>query len=127
MDRRIAEDACKYFEEVAKKVLQSNEQSPGAVEMMKNAISGAFKADMLAKGDSGYSQRTYYSRDGDNSYRSNSYDGGNSYGHYTRGYYSRDDGYSGHGMREHLDKMMQEAKDERQRDTIRRFMSELEQ
>lgn len=124
MDRRTMEGLEKIFCSTLDDIVESQRRSPADIEMAKNALSGLVKLDMYS-GGGGYSQRGY-SRDDGMSYRGNSYDGGNSYGHYTRGYYSRDGGYSNSGMMEHLDKMMEEAKDDRQREMIREFKSKLD-
>lgn len=60
--------------------------------------------------------------------RGGSYDGGDSYAnrgqHYVRGHYSRDDGRE--YMMEQLESMMREAGSEKEREALRRCMTQLE-
>ena len=68
----------------------------------------------------------------DGGYSGDSYSRGSSYRrrHYVRGHYSRDGGYSRHdaveAMMEQARDMMESATNGREREAIRRFMTELE-
>ena len=108
----------------------------GDVEIIKNMLSGiekTYKIEMFEE-DGSYSQAA--DMDSPSSYaRGSSY--ANRGKHYVRGHYSRDGGYSRDGrggysrhdskeaMMEQAQEMMDNATTERERDAIRRFMSEL--
>lgn len=67
--------------------------------------------------EGGYSRNSY-----DDDYGRRSYDMGRSGRRDSRGRYSRDDGT----MREHLQAMLREAKDNREREQIQRFMEDMD-
>lgn len=116
---------CKEMEEIADK---GNLSSGDLDDVYK--LSGAAKrlACLIEIEDSGSSGRGSY--DG-GSYRGRSYDRGGSYDgsydggssgrHYVRGHYSRDNGK----MREHLQRMLNDAQDNEEREKIQRFMDEM--
>lgn len=130
----LKEKLCKELEEYA----QKSNMNAGDLEMvhkLTDTIKNVDKIVMLEE-DGGYSEA------GD--YEGASYGRGSSYAnrgkHYVRGHYSRDGrggysrdgrmgGYSRHdskeAMMEQAQEMMDNATTERERDAIRRFMSEL--
>ena len=123
----LKEKLCRELDEIARKP----EMSAGDLETvhkLTDTIKNIDKIDMLEDGD--------YSQAGDWEGRS-SYNRGSSYAnrgkHYVRGHYSRDGGrvYSRSEakdeMMSHLDAMMNTANTDRERDIIRRCMSQLEQ
>lgn len=95
------------------------------VHMITDTIKNIDKICLLEDGDNEYSQR--YMRG--NIRYDGSYDDGNSYAnrgkHYVKGHYSRDDGRK--EMVEHLEKMMYEADDDRQRDIIEQCVRKLKE
>ena len=123
------------LEEIARKP----EMGAGDLEIihkLTDTIKNLDKIEMLE--DDGYSQAGY--RDGGSSYnRGSSY--ANRGKHYVRGHYSRDGysmegrgnrgGYSRHdakeAMMEQMEMLMDQAGSEREREAIRRCMSQLEQ
>lgn len=132
----MKEKLCDELEEIARKP----EMSAGdleAIHKLTDTIKNIDKIEMLEDGD-GYSmdgdwesRRSYTGRDG--------YDGGTSNAnrgmHYVRGHYSRDrrdsmGRYSRDGakdkMMHHLEEMMNSAGTEKERDMVRRFMSQVE-
>lgn len=131
---KLKDKLCEELEEIARK----SELSAGDLEMvhkLTDTIKNIDKIDMLE--DDGYSQAGDWEARGN--YSRNSYNRGSSYAnrgkHYVRGHYSRDgrnysDGYSRHDAKErmldHLDDMMQEASSEKEREAIRRCMTQLE-
>lgn len=130
---KLKDKLCEELEEIARK----SELSAGDLEMvhkLTDTIKNIDKIDMLE--DDGYSQAGDWEARGN--YSRNSYNRGSSYAnrgkHYVRGHYSRDgrntDGYSRADakdrMLEHLDEMMQEASSEKEREAIRRCMTQLE-
>lgn len=119
----------------------------GVLHTLTDTIKNIYKIEMFeevgegeysrADGE-GYSARRY-SRDGGESYRGHSYDGeggGSSYArrgeHHVRGHYSRDEGgrYSraeGQGsMMDRMHEMLESAENDKQREAIRRCISQLE-
>ena len=131
----LKEKLCDELEEIARKP----EMGAGDLEIihkLTDTIKNIDKIDMLE--DDGYSQAGY--RD-----RGSSYNRGSSYAnrgkHYVRGHYSRDGysmegrgnrgGYSRHdakeAMMEQMEMLMEQAGSEREREAIRRCMSQLEQ
>ena len=126
---------CKELDEIARKP----EMGAGDLEIihkLTDTIKNIDKIDMLE--DDGYSQAGY--RDGGSSYnRSSSY--ANRGKHYVRGHYSRDGysmegrgnrgGYSRHdakeAMMEQMEMLMEQAGSEREREAIRRCISQLDQ
>lgn len=125
---KIKQDLCGVVETFAKKGLNQ----PQDVEVVKNAISGIQKIKILEEmerfGSGGFSNRL----EGGGSYRygGRSYDedsyrhgGGRSYdeGGYSR---ERDGGYSGHDLREHLQRMMDRANPE-EKEMIKRWMQQV--
>ena len=127
----LKEKLCKELEEYA----QKSNMNAGDLEMvhkLTDTIKNVDKIMMLEEG--GYSQAA--DMDSPSSYaRGSSY--ANRGKHYVRGHYSRDGGYSRDGrggysrhdskesMMEQAQEMMDNATTERERDAIRRFMSEL--
>lgn len=132
----LKEKLCDELEEIARK----GELGAGDLEIihkLTDTIKNLDKIEMLE--DGGYSQEGY-SREGSNSYaRGSSY--ANRGKHYVRGHYSRDGysmegrgnrgGYSRHdakeAMMEQMEMLMEQAGSEREREAIRRCMSQLEQ
>ena len=93
---------------VLKTFAQNGINNASDVATVKHALSGISKIRILEEMDKyneGYSHKGYHSYDGDGSYRN--------YGGYHR--YSHDDG---HSMKERLEKMMGEAKTDRERMAI---------
>lgn len=131
----LKEKLCDELEEIARKP----EMSAGdleAIHKLTDTIKNIDKIEMLEDGDG-------YSMDGDwearGSYRGVDYDDGSSNAnrgmHYVRGHYSRDrrdsmGRYSRDGakdkMMHHLEKMMNSAGTEKDREMVRRFMSQME-
>lgn len=137
----ILDKICDELEEVAKKVEREGKMTAGDLEMVDKLVDikkNILKTWML-EDDGGYSQagdwegmaRGHF---GDRSYN----DGGNSYAnrgqHYVRGHYSRAarrdrmGRYSREGgdFMEHIDMMLDETNDPREKEIIRRFKRELE-
>ena len=131
----LKEKLCEELDEIARKP----EMGAGDLEIihkLTDTIKNLDKIEMLE--DGGYSQAGY--RDGGSSYnRGSSY--ANRGKHYVRGHYSRD-GYSNEGrgsrggysrhdakeaMMEQMEMLMEQAGSEREREAIRRCMSQLEQ
>ena len=131
----LKDKLCKELDEIARKP----EMGAGDLEIihkLTDTIKNIDKIDILE--DDGYSQAGY--RD-----RGSSYNRGSSYAnrgkHYVRGHYSRDGysmegrgnrgGYSRHdakeAMMEQMEMLMEQAGSEREREAIRRCMSQLEQ
>lgn len=131
----LKEKLCDELEEIARK----GELGAGDLEIvhkLTDTIKNIDKIDMLE--DDGYSQAGY--RDGGSSYnRGSSY--ANRGKHYVRGHYSRDGysmegrgnrgGYSRHdakeAMMEQMEMLMEQAGSEREREAIRRCISQLDQ
>ena len=131
----LKDKLCKELDEIARKP----EMGAGDLEIihkLTDTIKNLDKIEMLE--DGGYSQAGY--RDGGSSYnRGSSY--ANRGKHYVRGHYSRDGysmegrgnrgGYSRHdakeAMMEQMEMLMDQAGSEREREVIRRCMSQLEQ
>ena len=132
---KLKDKLCKELDEYARKP----DMSAGdleAIHKLSDTIKNLDKIEMLE--DGGYSQAGY--RDGGSSYnRGSSY--ANRGKHYVRGHYSRDGysmegrgnrgGYSRHdakeAMMEQMEMLMEQAGSEREREAIRRCMSQLEQ
>lgn len=131
----LKEKLCEELDEIARKP----EMGAGDLEIihkLTDTIKNLDKIEMLE--DGGYSQAGY--RDGGSSYnRGSSY--ANRGKHYVRGHYSRE-GYSNEGwgsrggysrhdakeaMMEQMEMLMDQAGSEREREAIRRCMSQLEQ
>ena len=131
---KLKDKLCKELDEYARKP----DMSAGdleAIHKLSDTIKNLDKIDML-EWDGEYSQRGY-SREGNNSYaRGSSY--ANRGMHYVRGHYSRDGysnegrrvGYSRHDAKEammnKMEDLMDDAENEREREIIRRAMSQLE-
>ena len=131
----LKEKLCEELDEIARKP----EMGAGDLEIihkLTDTIKNIDKIDMLE--DDGYSQAGY--RDGGSSYnRGSSY--ANRGKHYVRGHYSRDGysmegrgnrgGYSRHdakeAMMEQMEMLMEQAGSEREREAIRRCISQLDQ
>ena len=111
---KIKDALCGVLQEFAHKELRQ----PQDVEVVKNAISGIQKIKILEEmerfGSGGFSNRLE-----GGSYRY----GGRSYeeGGYSR---ERDGGYSGHDLRENLQRMMERAKPE-EKEMIKRWMQQV--
>lgn len=131
----LKEKLCEELDEIARKP----EMGAGDLEIihkLTDTIKNLDKIEMLE--DGGYSQAGY--RDGGSSYnRGSSY--ANRGKHYVRGHYSRD-GYSNEGrgsrggysrhdakeaMMEQMEMLMEQAGSEREREAIRRCISQLDQ
>ena len=131
----LKEKLCEELDEIARKP----EMGAGDLEIihkLTDTIKNLDKIEMLE--DGGYSQAGY--RDGGSSYnRGSSY--ANRGKHYVRGHYSRDGysmegrgnrgGYSRHdakeAMMEQMEMLMEQADSEREREAIRRCISQLDQ
>lgn len=131
----LKEKLCEELDEIARKP----EIGAGDLEIihkLTDTIKNLDKIEMLE--DGGYSQAGY--RDGGSSYnRGSSY--ANRGKHYVRGHYSRDGysmegrgnrgGYSRHdakeAMMEQMEMLMEQAGSEREREAIRRCISQLDQ
>lgn len=131
----LKEKLCEELDEIARKP----EMGAGDLEIihkLTDTIKNLDKIEMLE--DDGYSQAGY--RDGGSSYnRGSSY--ANRGKHYVRGHYSRDGysmegrgnrgGYSRHdakeAMMEQMEMLMEQAGSEREREAIRRCISQLDQ
>ena len=131
----LKDKLCKELDEIARKP----EMGAGDLEIihkLTDTIKNIDKIEMLE--DGGYSQAGY--RDGGSSYnRGSSY--ANRGKHYVRGHYSRDGysmegrgnrgGYSRHdakeAMMEQMEMLMEQAGSEREREAIRRCISQLDQ
>lgn len=131
----LKDKLCDELEEIARK----GELGAGDLEIihkLTDTIKNLDKIEMLE--DGGYSQAGY--RDGGSSYnRGSSY--ANRGKHYVRGHYSRDGysmegrgnrgGYSRHdakeAMMEQMEMLMEQAGSEREREAIRRCISQLDQ
>lgn len=120
MMKELKEMLCHELEEIT----AQGELSPGSLDMVKNLTSSIKNIDKIIMFDkSGYSQR------------GNSYDSGNSYGHYVRGHYSRDGmGSSGYSSRysrdsgnlmDRLNRMLEDAPSEADKEAIRRCMDSI--
>ena len=131
----LKEKLCEELDEIARKP----EMGAGDLEIihkLTDTIKNLDKIEMLE--DGGYSQAGY--RDGGSSYnRGSSY--ANRGKHYVRGHYSRE-GYSNEGrgsrggysrhdakeaMMEQMEMLMEQAGSEREREAIRRCISQLDQ
>lgn len=132
---KLKDKLCEELDEIARK----GELGAGDLEIvhkLTDTIKNLDKIEMLE--DGGYSQAGY--RDGGSSYnRGSSY--ANRGKHYVRGHYSRDGysmegrgnrgGYSRHDAKEavmeQMEMMMEQAGSEREREAIRRCISQLDQ
>lgn len=151
---KLKETLCEELETYAKKKSFSPSEL-GVVHMLTDTIKNIEKILMYAEyDDGGYSRegdgysRGRYSREGGESMRGYSREGGersryseggNSYAsrgeHYVRGHYSRDDGREGsrysreegkENMSDQLREMMDGARTEKEREIIRRAISQLD-
>lgn len=129
---KLEMELCDILQDYAQKGIKSASD----VETVKHALSGISKLKIIEemdKYDEEHSNRSYRSYDGDygGSYRRShamgQYDGGSYEGSYRRG--RSHDGYeggrSGHGMRERLEQMMEEADSDREREAIRMALQKL--
>lgn len=125
---KIKQDLCDILQDFAQKGLHQ----PQDVEVVKNAISGIQKIKILEEMENfrsgGFSSRSYDDggsyRRGGRSYEDGSYRrGGRSYdeGGYSR---ERDGGYSGHDLRENLQRMLEQATPE-DKEMIKRWMQQV--
>lgn len=137
----ILDKVCDELEEYGKKLQKDGKMSAGDLEMVNKLIDikkNILKTWVLEE-NSGYSQAGDWEAMGRiNGRYGDGYDKGNSYAnrgkHYVRGHYSRaaridDRGrYSRDGgdLMEHIDMMMEESDDPREKEIIRRFKRELE-
>ena len=135
----LKDKLCKELDEIARKP----EMGAGDLEIihkLTDTIKNLDKIEMLEDGD-GYSQAGDRQNRGNYSRNDGGYNRGSSYAnrgkHYVRGHYSRD-GYSQDGrmysrdnskeyMMGELEEAMNAAGSEREREIIRRAMSQLEQ
>lgn len=89
------------------------------IDMLTHSIKSIDTIEAMQ--DGGYSGAERYNRN-HNSYESRT-DRGRSYARRNDGRYSRDDGSD--SMMEHLDMMMDEARTEKEREAIRKFMEQM--
>lgn len=139
---------CKEIDKQAEKG-ELTAQSLDIIHKLTDTLKNIYKIKMLEEqSENGYSEdggwmaRGIYGRgnsyDGEMNYPRDSYDGGMSYArrgggnrrgtHYVRGHYSRD-GYSQHDsddMIGNLHEMMQKASSEKEREAIRKCISQIE-
>lgn len=133
MDMKVMEKLEEGFCEVLHKYAERGMNSSSDVETAKAALSGMVKMKMLEEMenyeaersgryyDDGMSSRSYRRRDSMGRYADN---GSMSYRRYhDDGSY--EGGFSGHDMRQQLERMMQEADSERERQALRAAMSKL--
>lgn len=137
MDKKIMEKLEEGYCKVLQHYADKGMESPESVETTKAALSGMVKMKMLEemeKFEQESSNRSYRSYDGDGgSYRRShamgQYDGGSYEGSYRRGRshdgYGYEGGRSGHGMRERLEQMMEEAGSERERRAIQEALQKM--
>ena len=134
MDMKTMEKLKDGFCEVLHDNAERGFTSASSVELAKTALSGLVKLKMLEEMDKyneEHSNRPYRSYDGDGSYRRGyshtmgQYDGEG--GSYRRGYSHEgyEGGRSGHGMRERLEQMMEEAGSERERRAIQEALQKM--
>jgi len=128
---KLEMELCDILQDYAQKGIKSASD----VETVKHALSGISKLKIIEEMDKyneEHSNRSYRSYDGDgSSYRRShamgQYDGGSYEGSYRRG--RSHDGYeggrSGHGMRERLEQMMEEAGSERERRAIEEALQKM--
>lgn len=139
----ILDKICDELEEVSKKVEREGKMTAGDLEMVDKLVDikkNILKTWML-EGDGGYSQAGDWegmARGHFGDYSRNYNDNGSSYAnrgeHWVRGHYSRAarrdrmGRYSraGGDLIEHIDMMMEETDDPREKEVIRRFKRELE-
>lgn len=134
MDKKIMEKLEGGFCEVLHNYAERGMKSPDDVETAKAALSGMVKMKMLEEMenyeaersgryyDDGMSSRSYRRRDSMGRYADNG--GSMSYRRYhDDGSY--EGGFSGHDMRQQLERMMQEADSERERQALRAAMQKL--
>nr|DAS64197.1 MAG TPA: hypothetical protein [Caudoviricetes sp.] len=122
----LREMLCRELDELAGK----GEMSVGDLDLVHKLTDTVKNIDkiMMLEEDGGYSREDGYSRGGGWEARgsySRYNDGGNSYArsgqHYVRAHYSRDGG----SMEEELERLMQKADGQREREMIQRLMDEL--
>lgn len=129
----LKEKLCHELDEIARKP----EMSAGDLETvhkLTDTIKNIDKIDMLEDGD--YSRAGDWEARGNYSRNDGNYNRGSSYAnrgkHYVRGHYSRDGRMYSRAeakdeMMSHLDMMMDAASTDREREIIKRCMSQLEQ
>lgn len=124
MDKKMFEKLEDGFCEVLSDYAERGMKSPECVETAKAALSGLLKIKMLEEMDKfqGYSGRRSYDEDGMS--RRGYRDGGS----YRRSYRSYDEGYSGNHkekMKEKLDEMYNNARDDNDRRAIEEMLDML--
>lgn len=137
MDKKIMEKLEGGFCEVLHNYAERGMKSPDDVETAKAALSGMVKMKMLEemeRYDNERSGRSYYDDDMGMS-NTRSYRRRDSMGRYAdnggmsyRRYHddgSYEGGFSGHDMRQQLERMIQEADSERERQALRAAMQKL--
>lgn len=124
----IREKLCRELDEVAKKP----DLGAGDLDILHkltDTVKNIDKIEMLEDGD--YSRAGEWEAD-----MRGTYGRGSSYArrgtHYVRGHYSRDgegdrhsERYSRDGMRDHIERMMRDAQDDRTREALRRCLDDL--
>ena len=127
---KLEMELCDILQDYAQKGIKSSSD----VESVKHALSGISKLKIIEEMDKyneEHSNRSYRSYDGDGSYRRGyshamgQYEGEG--GSYRRGYSHEgyEGGRSGHGMRERLEQMMEEAGSERERRAIQEALQKM--
>lgn len=121
---KIKDALCGVLREFAQKELRQ----PQDVEVVKNALSGIQKIKILEEMER-FRSGGFSSRMEGGSYDGGSYDdGGYNGGSYRRGGYSRRgsyrDGYSGHGLKEKMQRLAESASPE-EREMLNRFMQQM--
>ena len=130
MDMKVMNKLEDGFCKVLQNYAESGMNNPEAVETAKAALSGMVKMKMLEemeRYDNERSGRYYYDEDGGMSNR-NSYRRRDSMGRFMdNGSYRRsyEDGFSGHDIRPKLQRMIEEADSEREREAIRMALQKL--
>lgn len=118
---KIKDDLCKILDQYADRGINNRED----VEIVKNTLSGIQKIQTICGMErlTGFAGRGSYDGGG-GSYDGGSYDGGS----YRRGGYSRGgsyrDGYSGHGLKEKMQRLAESASPE-EREMLNRFMQQM--
>ena len=123
---KLEMELCDVLKDYAQKGIKSADD----VETVKHALSGISKLKIIEEMDkynAEHSHRSYRSYDGEGSYRRGyshamEQDGGS----YRRGYsHDYEGGRSGHGMRERLEEMMDQAGSERERRAIQEALQKM--
>lgn len=118
MDWQVYKDAERMLEKEIREIVDKGELSPSTLEVMGKAVDDlkdiSIICAMKREEEDGYSERRPYYYDDDMSYARRRRD---SMGRYSRDY----DGYS-RDNDEHYEKMMREAKTDKERDLIRQLM-----